>query len=117
MQLTFATEAFRNECNNQDLLVKRHGAVMARLIRQRLDELYNSESLADLLSLPHVAVHAWPDSPADLAVEIVRPHWLVFRPEPASGEGKPGAGKWKKVDSIRITGLMRADEKRSPKPI
>jgi len=117
MQLTFATEAFRTECNNQDLLVKRHGAARARLIRQRLDELYNSESIGDLFSLPHVAVHAWPDSTAGLAVEIDPPYWLVFSPETAAGGGDSGAGKWKKVDSIRITGLMRADEKRSPEPI
>lgn len=117
MQLIFATEALRNECNNQELLVKRHGAVMARLMRQRLDELYNSESLADLLSLPHVAVHALPDSPGDLAVEIGRPYWLVFRPEPPSAAHDHGAGKWNKIDSVRITGLMRADGKRSPEPI
>src|SRR5688572_8236838 len=117
MKLLFATESFRNECNNQEQLVKRYGANRARLVRQRLDELFNAEVLEDVRSLPHVAIHAFADGAGELAVEVGAPHWLTFRPE-AAGEGAvPAPGDWKKVDCIRILGLVKADEKRSPKPV
>jgi hypothetical protein len=112
MNLLFSTETFRAECNNQDRLVKSHGVVRARLIRQRLDELFNAEVLEDIRSLPHVSVHALENG--NLAVEVGRPHWLAFRPEPAMASA---SGSWKKVDSIVILGIVEADEKRSPKPV
>lgn len=117
MKLIFATESFRNECNNQDLLVKRYGASRARSLRQRLDELSAADVLEDMRSMPHVPFHAFPDSPGDLAVEAGAPYWLCFRPFPASESGPPVASDWKKIDSILILGLIAADEKRSPKPV
>jgi hypothetical protein len=112
MNLLFDTENFRNECNNQDRLVRGYGVVRARLIRQRLDELFNAEVLEDIRSLPHVAVHSLEDG--NLAVEVGRPWWLAFRPE---REGPTSTGPWKKVDSITILGIVEADEKSSPKPV
>jgi hypothetical protein len=112
MNLLFDTENFRNECNNQDRLVRRYGVVRARLIRQRLDELFNAEVLEDIRSLPHVAVHALVEG--DLAVEVGKPMWLAFRPEPGGNHSAQG---WKKIDSITILGVVEADEKRSPKPV
>lgn len=117
MKLIFATESFRNECNNQDLLVKRYGALRARSLRQRLDELSAAEVLEDMRSMPHVPFHAFPDSPGVLAVEVGTPYWLTFRPISAGESGPPGGWDWKKIDSILIVGLPVADEKRSPKPI
>lgn len=122
MKLLFATEAFRNECNNQDLLVRRYGAQRARLVRQRLDELFNAEVLEDVRSLPHVSIHLLkdregPEGAGGLGVEVGAPHWLAFRPEPSAADADFFPGDWKKVDCIRILGLVRADEKSSPKPI
>lgn len=117
MKLLFATEAFRNECNNQDRLVRSYGAHRARLIRQRLDELFNAEVLEDVRSLPHVAIHEVAEGGGGLAVEVGAPLWLAFRPEPSFAEAAFDPGNWKKVDCIRVLGLVRADEKRSPKPV
>ena len=117
MKLIFATESFRNECNNQEQLIKRFGASRARSIRQRLDELFNADVLEDMKSLPHVAFHSFPDSTGELAVEAGTPYWLTFRPFSSGEAGAPGSWDWKKIDSIIIVDLIAANEKRSPKPI
>lgn len=115
MKLLFATEAFRTECNNQEMLVKRYGGQRARLIRQRLDELFNADILEDMRSLPHVAIHALADG--DLGVDVGKPYWLAFRPY-GSQPGEPaGAEGWKKIDSIQILGLVRTDAENNPKPV
>lgn len=115
MKLLFATEAFRTECNNQEMLVKRYGGQRARLIRQRLDELFNADVLEDMRSLPHVAIHAL--SGGDLGVDVGKPYWLAFRPYPEQSGVAPAAEGWKKIDSIQILGLARTDAENSPKPI
>jgi hypothetical protein len=117
MKLLFATEAFRNECNSQDRLVRRYGVQRARLIRQRLDELFNAEVLEDIRSLPHVGIHArkvGAEGADALAVEVGPSHWLAFRPEPSVAGRDSFPGNWKKVDCILILGLVRADEKSTP---
>lgn len=114
MNLLFATESFRNECNNQEQLVKKYGAVRARLIRQRLDELFNAEVLDDMRSLPHVSIQTLHGGSSDLAVEVGSPYWLVFRPETLDGGRESASAEWKKVDSIRILDLIKADEQRIP---
>ena len=103
MKIVFANDALRNECNNQDILIKRHGANTARLVRQRLDELFNAEVLADMRSMPHVTFLEGAGSA--LALEVGLRLHLVFRP--AHAEGGDGAWDWKKVDSIVVMGLVR----------
>lgn len=115
MKLLFATEAFRTECNNQEMLVKRYGGQRARLIRQRLDELFNADVLEDMRSLPHVAIHAL--AGGDLGVDVGKPYWLAFRPYPGQAGEAPATEGWKKIDSIQIIGLARTDAENSPKPI
>jgi hypothetical protein len=103
MKIVFATEALRNECNNQEQLIKRHGANSARLVRQRLDELFNAEVLADMRSMPHVTLIAGEGSA--LALEVGLRLHLVFRP--AMPPGADGEWDWKKVDSLVVMGLVR----------
>ncbi len=110
MKITFATEAFRNECNNQELLVKRYGPQHAKLLRQRLDELFNAEVLEDMRSLPHVGFVGPLLGPSDLALDLGRPYRLVFRPHPEPTSD--GGWDWKKIDSIQIMGLLKTNEKK-----
>lgn len=116
MNLIFATEEFRNECNNQERLVRKYGAERARLVRQRLDEFFNAEVLEDVRSLPHLALHAFPGNPSDLAVDVGAPYWLTFR-SGASGKTPAIPRDWNKVDSIIILDIIKADEQSGPKPI
>jgi hypothetical protein len=102
MKIVFATERLKNECNNQELLVNLYGAERARLLRQRLDELFNAEVLEDMRSLPHVAIAGAPPE-SDLAVDLGARFSLVFRPADGSDPG----GDWRNVDSILILGIRK----------
>ena len=104
MKIVFATDELRKECNNQELLIKRFGPTIARLMRRRLDELFNSEVLEDLRSMPHVNIGGadWPD----LAMDLQPPYRLIFRPVQTDGNG---IADWKKIDSILILGLRKND--------
>lgn len=108
MKITFATESLRNECNNQDLLVKRCGARRARVLRQRLDELFNADVLEDLRTMPHVTFAGPLQGTGYIALDLGHPWRLAFRPQ---GPAQIGGWDWKKIDSIIIVGLINADAK------
>ena len=110
MRIVFGDEALKNECNNQVLLIKRLGANRARVLRQRLDELFNADVLADVRSLPHVSITSHSDG--DLALDLGAPYKLVFRP--AGAVPADGGADWNKIDSIIILSLRGPDAK--PKP-
>jgi hypothetical protein len=109
MKIVFATEALKNECNNQDLLVKRLGANRARVLRQRLDEFFNAEVLADIRSFPHIGISAAPDGGADLVLDLGHPCKLLFRP--AGPHPGNGGWDWNKIDSIIVVALRGSDAK------
>jgi plasmid maintenance system killer protein len=113
MKIVFANENLRKDCNNQDLLVKRYGAEIARLLRQRLDELFNAEVLEDMRSLPHVSISASLQGGPDLSLEVGAQYRLAFRPYPHS-KFSNGGMDWNKIDSIFILGLFKHDA--DPKP-
>ncbi len=104
MKIVFANEALRIECNNQELLVKRYGTALARILRQRLDELFNAQSLDEMRSMPHVAIAGSLSGSADLRLELEAGNRLVFRPHPPSKHSQGGMD-WGKIDSIIILGL------------
>jgi len=112
MNILFDTEELRNECNNQELLAKSYGAARARLIRQRLDEMFNAGVLEDLRSMPHVSI-AGADSAQEggLALDLGPPYQLIFRP---AGSASNGIGAWNMIDSVIILGFRKHHAK--PKP-
>lgn len=110
MIIRFATLELKHECNNLELLVKRLGARRARLLRQRLDELFNASVLEDMRCMPHVAFLV-PGGSALLALDLGFPYRLELRPEAKSAPTNEISGwDWKKIDSILITGLIRAEQ-------
>jgi hypothetical protein len=113
MKIVFANENLRKDCNNQNLLVKRYGAERARVLRQRLDELFNAEVLEDMRSLPHVSISVSAQGGPDLFLDFGAPYRLVFRPHPSSKFSNSGMD-WNKIDSIFILGLFKQNAE--PKP-
>lgn len=111
MKIVFANEALRNDCNNQELLIKRLGADRARVLRQRLDELFNAELLSDMRAMPHVSISGPAPVSGELAVDLGTPYRLVFRP---AGPGANGGNAWNKIDSIIILALRGSDAKPNP---
>lgn len=112
MKILFANPTLEKECNNQELLVKRLGAHRARVLRQRLDELFNADVMADVRSLPHLGISGPPRSGTDLALDLGSPYKLVFRPVvSAAGDG---GWDWNKTDSIVIVALRGSNAKYNP---
>jgi hypothetical protein len=112
MKILFANEDLRNACNNQVMLIKRLGANRARLLRQRLDELFNADVLADVRSLPHVGISGPMQGGIELALDLDRSCRLLFRP--AAPNPGDGGWDWNKIDSILILALRGADGKHDP---
>lgn len=106
MKIVFENGELRNDCNNQELLVKRYGSHRARLLRQRLDELFNAEVLEDVRRLPHVNIAGAPEGPGDLELDLGHPYRLAFRPHPISKHSNSG-WDWNKIDSIMILELRK----------
>jgi hypothetical protein len=103
MKMVFATDDLKDECNNQETLVKLYGSHRAKLVRQRLDELFNADVLADMRTMPHVT---FLDSRAPaLALDVGYPYRLAFKPTRPPEEN--GEWDWKKVDSLCILGLIK----------
>jgi proteic killer suppression protein len=107
MKILFANEALKKECNNQEMLIKRLGPYRAKLLRQRLDELFSADVLADIRSLPHVGISVPPPGGTDLALDLGHPCRLMFRP--AGLPPGDGVWDWNKIDSIIILALRGTD--------
>lgn len=112
MNIIFADEALRKDCNNQEMLIKRLGPARAKRLRQRLDELFNAEVLADLRSLPQVVISGPSVGGSDLALDLGHPCKLMFRP--AAIHPGDGGWDWNKIDSIVIVALRGTDAERDP---
>ena len=112
MKILFANDALKKECNNQEMLVKRLGPYRAKLLRQRLDELFNADVLADIRFLPHVGISGPSQGGTDLALDLGHPCKLMFRP--AGAHPGDGGWDWNKIDSIIILALRGTDAKQNP---
>ncbi|MFM7407647.1 MAG: type II toxin-antitoxin system RelE/ParE family toxin [Cuspidothrix sp.] len=107
MDIVFENSKFEEECNNQRLLVKNHGADRAKRIRKRLDHLrYYANVLEDMRNLPgrcHELLH---DRAAQLALDLDHPYRLIFEPadEPIPTKSDGGLD-WNQVTAVRIIGV------------
>jgi proteic killer suppression protein len=54
MDIVFENSKFEEECNNQRLRLKKHGADRAKRILQRLDDLRDANVLEDMRNLPMI---------------------------------------------------------------
>ncbi len=105
--ILFQSRKFAKECNEQQLLVRRHGPRRAKLIRRRLDELRAAETLEIMRSLPRARCHELKQNRAGtLAVDLDHPYRLIFEPanDPIPTKGDGGLN-WKRVTAIRILGV------------
>ncbi|WP_041440127.1 type II toxin-antitoxin system RelE/ParE family toxin [Syntrophobacter fumaroxidans] len=107
MDILFRSKKFAKECNQQELLVKRHGAQRAKLIRRRLDELRAAANLEVMRALPQARCHELKGNrKGQLSVDLDHPYRLLFKPDQDPLPEKPEGGlDWGKVSSIEILGV------------
>lgn len=53
MDIVFESSKFEEECNNQRLRLKKHGADRAKRILQRLDDLRDANKFSADILIPH----------------------------------------------------------------
>jgi proteic killer suppression protein len=112
MIILFASTKLQKECNDARLLVKKHGAVRAKLIQKRLSELLAATVLNDLRNLPQARCHELHgDRKGELTVDVDHPYRLLFEIADDPIPAKPDGGlDWTKAVSVRILGIEDTHE-------
>lgn len=77
---------------------------MAKVLRQRLDELYDADVLAQIRFLPGPRCHELKGNRAgQLSVDLAGPYRLIFEPADDPVPTKPDGGlDWRRVTAVRI---------------
>lgn len=107
MEIGFANARLQKLCNSDKKLRSKYGPRMADLIQQRLLELRDACKLAIMRTLPGARCHELKQSlKGHLAVDLVHPDRLVFKPDHDLIPRKDDGGlDWEKVTKIEIVGI------------
>lgn len=107
MEISFANSKLQKLCNSSKKLRGEYGPRMADIIQQRLAELADIEKLEDMKMLPAAKCHELTQNLKGLlAVSLVYPDRLAFRPKHKPIPKKPDGGlDWSKVKHIEIAGI------------
>lgn len=112
MDIIFKDKKFEKRCNNYRLLVRYHGARMAKLIRRRLDELKAADTLSVMRTLPQARCHELHgDRQGELSVDLEHPRRLIFKPanDPVPTVADGGLD-WEKITAIEVTSIEDTHE-------
>ena len=107
MEIQFRNAKLQKLCNSAKKLRGEYGTRMAALIQQRLMELAAAEVLADMRFIVGARCHELAQNfNGHLAVDLVHPDRLVFRPSVRQPPRKPDGGlDWDQVTSIEVVGI------------
>ncbi|NJL27190.1 MAG: killer suppression protein [Thermoanaerobaculia bacterium] len=103
MEVIFATQKLRKECNDSKKCQRSHGPRRARLIGLRLDELRAAENLADVRQLPHARCHELHGNLAGLlSVDLDHPYRLLSGRDDPPPTRSDGGLDWENVTAVLI---------------
>ena len=106
MDIIFERSDFEKQCNNQKLLVRKHGSKRAKRIRQRLDDLHAASTLEVMRLLPGRCHELKQDRAGQLSLDLDHPYRLIFEPANDPVPLKEDGGlDWNSVTAIRILGV------------
>ena len=107
MEVFFSSAKLQKLCNSAKKLRGEYGSRMAELIQQRLLELADVEVLADMRFVVGANCHELTQNlKGHLAVNLVYPDRLVFRPSGSQVPRKPDGGlDWKQITSIEVVAI------------
>lgn len=94
-------ETFRNEREVR----KKHGAVRAKKIQQRLEDLEAAETLATMRTLPGRCHELRGDRAGQLSLDLDHPYRLLFRPAGNPDPGPGGGLDWSAVRAVVVIGI------------
>ena len=105
MEISFETAKLAKLCGSEKKLRGKHGPRQAGLIQQRLLDLAAAETLAVMRLLPGRCHELVGSLAGHLAMDLVHPDRLVFRPDHDPLPRKDGALVWELVTKIEVTGI------------
>jgi len=104
--IQFQDPKFRDECNNQKLLIRRQGNVRAKKVRQRLDDLRAVDTLSVMKFLPGRCHELSGDRRGQLSLDLEHPWRLIFVPADDPPSLKEDGGiDWQNVRVVEILGI------------
>ena len=106
-EVSFSGTRLQKLCNSAAKLRGEYGSRMAALIQQRLSELADAETLSVMRTIPGAHCHELGQNlKGHLAVTLVQPNRLLFRPGDNPIPRKPDGGlDWDQVRSVVIVGV------------
>ena len=103
MEVTFARSKEQKLCNSDSKLKSEYGPRMAALIQERLVNLAAAENLEVMRVLPGRCHELTGDLQGHLAMDLVHPMRLVFRPtDDPLPQLKGGGLDWRGVRSVEV---------------
>jgi toxin HigB-1 len=104
VEILYQGRKIEKVCKNQSYRIKKHGAVRARAIEARLDELKDVDNLEQMHAQRQARCHELTgDRKGTLAVNLDGPWRLIFEPAHDPVPRKPDGGlDWVQVTAIRI---------------
>lgn len=107
MDVSFSTSKLAKICNSAKKLRGEYGPRMAALVQQRLGELQNADTLEDMRHLPGARCHELKANlGGHLAVDLVHPNRLVFKPDHDPVPVRDDGGlNWKEVTAVEVVGI------------
>lgn len=107
MEVFFSNSKLQKTCNSAKKLRGEYGPRMAELIQQRLAELADAATLDEMRTIPGARCHELTQNLKGLlAVDLVHPKRLAFRPADSPQPRKPEGGlDWSRVTRIEVAGI------------
>jgi plasmid maintenance system killer protein len=105
LEVVFDDDDLAETFRNGRELRKKHGAVRAKKIEQRLKQLAAAETLAVMRSAPGRCHELIGDRAGQLSLDLDHPYRLLFRP---AGNLEPGPGgglDWSVVRAVVVIGV------------
>lgn len=100
MEILFKNTKLEEICNNHQTAVRKWGDREATLLRKRLDEMRDSDTLAVLMKIPQARCHDLKgDRKGKFSVDLKHPYRLIFEPANDPLPELPNGG----LDYSRIT--------------
>ena len=99
----FRTEKLTQVMNDDGRLSRTYGAVLARSIRKRLDDLRDAETLEVMKTLPGRCEELTGNRKGELSLRVSANDRLIFKPNQDTNPIKPDGGlDWKQVTAIEV---------------
>lgn len=110
MEIHFKDKEIEDLCNTQKVAVRRLGAICAKILRRRLDNLRAASNLAVMKSLPGRCHELIGDRKGQLSLDLEQPLRLIFDAVGENIHREDTGLEWALVKSVRILGIEDTHE-------